>query len=656
MKRVSRLFLLLAVFTAVATASQSADKPAKETDERLAVKVTYEGGYKRLHGVVADLGAKSGVRLYCGNNARDWTARDIPIIVCAKDLPLGKLLRAIADASHTQFGVEKVTTADKDQLPSYRIYRTAKVAADIVNRIDARHAAHLAQAQWGWDTLVTYGQSGIDDQNVPSYVSLMSKMLASLDPGIRQKALSGNYLSLTSDDVSKPDLLRQLYLAGWKKQRLDKGAQKDPQPDDLQRAEIGINLQDGGDSGYTGLFSTCYYNIGEKGTAQWTGNFWLEKLDDVANKLKDVKGFVFPERPTVPELPKPEEEYPSDRLKILKSPQDWDLPSLKTKISLEAPPGKEHPTFSDAVIAIAKASGFSVVCEDFESHQNSKYNYGNGDPKFDTRVDGFFVKDTTLGDALKKLDCYKQVWFINEDDKLIVGWADAWRLHHRNLVQESTLNNIRTKLNASGVDLDDVTPIVNLTYEQTGEWFRNSHEFYELVWFNSYSDDVSAWRLYESLAGDDKQLAKSEAGLPLGKFDSDWLFSFFEQRRRKTPYYNETEATTKQIKADEELKDALFASPKTVSQLVLRVVKERGDTGSYVLVDKNGVETNLDATVQGTLDRYHIEIEGQVNGAKAVLTVPGPSYALPLLSQEKRKQQEASLRKLFEQGYTMKRK
>jgi hypothetical protein len=128
-----------------------------DIDKRLAKKITYDSGYKRLHVVANDLAKLSGVSIACGQNPKDWRVRDIPVVVCVKDMPLGKLLRATADATHTRIALEKV---GNDPIKHYRIYRRRKEEQAIENLISARHEAKLAQVQWQWDALVAYGKSG----------------------------------------------------------------------------------------------------------------------------------------------------------------------------------------------------------------------------------------------------------------------------------------------------------------------------------------------------------------------------------------------------------------------------------------------------------------------------------------------------------------
>ena len=87
-------------------ARSATEERSSKVDVRLAQKVTYEGGYKRLHNVAEDLSAITGVKIRAGRSSKDWRVRDIPLVVCVRDLPLGKLLHALADCAHVKLAAE----------------------------------------------------------------------------------------------------------------------------------------------------------------------------------------------------------------------------------------------------------------------------------------------------------------------------------------------------------------------------------------------------------------------------------------------------------------------------------------------------------------------------------------------------------------------
>jgi ABC-type molybdate transport system permease subunit len=76
---------------------QRAVTPDDEVDPRLSQKITYDSGYKRLHAVIEDIARTSKVSIACGQSTKDWRVRDIPVVVCVKDMPLGKLLQGLEE-------------------------------------------------------------------------------------------------------------------------------------------------------------------------------------------------------------------------------------------------------------------------------------------------------------------------------------------------------------------------------------------------------------------------------------------------------------------------------------------------------------------------------------------------------------------------------
>lgn len=99
---------------------------ASNTDKRLAQKITYDSGYQRLWQVIDDIQLKGSVPLKSGRNKQDWRVRDLPIVVCANDVPLGKLLRSIADTTHLEFATSRVGDRALDDI-SYRIWFSDKL-------------------------------------------------------------------------------------------------------------------------------------------------------------------------------------------------------------------------------------------------------------------------------------------------------------------------------------------------------------------------------------------------------------------------------------------------------------------------------------------------------------------------------------------------
>ena len=96
---------------------------AAEEDSRLSQPVTITFTNGRLYAVIDEIAKTTGVDIRCGKDNKDWPVRDIPVIVCVKDMPLGKLLRLIADSTHLVFTVKHLDSSDgKKKDPMYRTY------------------------------------------------------------------------------------------------------------------------------------------------------------------------------------------------------------------------------------------------------------------------------------------------------------------------------------------------------------------------------------------------------------------------------------------------------------------------------------------------------------------------------------------------------
>ena len=90
---------------------------------------------------------------------------------------------------------------------------------------------------------------------------------------------------------------------------------------------------------------------------------------------------------------------------------------------------------------------------------------------------------------------------------------------------------------------------------------------------NIEPDNKWMWRIYDSLSPEDKYLARSEAGLPLGKFDPAWLSEYYlretkQARERIISFSVPGEHPYSRQRLQ------FFSDPKLVSSLVMRVTQE----------------------------------------------------------------------------------
>ena len=217
---------LLAPCALVAGSSQPApSKPAvakRLPDDRLAQKVTYTGGYKRLHAVADELSATTGVTIRCGNDANDWQVRDIPVFVHVKDISLGRLLSSLADAAHVQLTAEQTGSGETDKRLRYRLARTKKGEQELSNPMEQKAEAETKLAVWAWDALAAYGnapnlplpKSSPGMTCGPEQIRLVSRIFASMTAEQKQRAFDGWSLKLRMKDP-QGSLLKELFRLAW---------------------------------------------------------------------------------------------------------------------------------------------------------------------------------------------------------------------------------------------------------------------------------------------------------------------------------------------------------------------------------------------------------------------------------------------------------
>jgi hypothetical protein len=229
----------------------------------------------------------------------------------------------------------------------------------------------------------------------------------------------------------------------------------------------------------------------------------------------------------------------------------------KLKIDL---PNNQKLTYGKIISSIAKASGFNIVMEDFLSHKNEDI------PSI--------ASDATLVDALTTMKDWW--WSVDTETKTVMGWSKNWRYKHNCLVSESLLFNIKQKLRTTGLELDDISPLFNLTSGQFDEWFRTADlKAIECLIFNR----ESLWQLYDFLNTKERTRAKSETGLSLAEIGRERLQEFSRLTGRSCSQglfsYGAIDQDEAKSNAGRLLfENAALSDPSFASTLVLRVRKE----------------------------------------------------------------------------------
>lgn len=608
---------------ALAQCAVLAVEPVQTTaaDPRLNQKVTYEGGYKRLRQVTEELSKQTGVAIYCGKNDSDWPVRDIPLVVCVRDMPLGKLLRLLALTSHTQY-VSKKSKSQTENERTYRIYRSPEQEKDISSLLRKRRDAKLALADWSWDALVKLGHSP-EEAGGEKHSRILGKILASLGPDAKKKLFDGERIDVRGKDSSQ---VQELYR--WAREdlkpRMGASWREAPEPTqaELERTTLTLYLEDpNGENNRTGVSVNLSPICGGDGNT-----VWFDKLDSQASDLRSNKELGLTARPEDTGPPAPQDEMSERALDFLdvNRDADWTRPALQLNAKLDMPEGKKQTTTADLITALAKAAGLSVICEDFVSH---KGNPGDRNSYFGPKVE--------VGSTLRKAALNNTDWFIDDEQKLLIGWATNWRNRHSNLVSAAYLAGLRRNLNGDGLEIDDVTPLANMTSAQFYEWIALSRDLSIL------SQDLgrTLWRFYDLLKPEDKAQAKSEAGLPLGTLDPEGIAAFCREQKIEITGFGMREIARllgPEAEAEMQRKDRVLSDPRVISTLIMRVKSEPGGTRQASRFVNGRLQMTLEPTPPLLdLHTYRIELEGVEENQPITITVPGPYLAFPVYSPER---------------------
>ena len=480
-----RTICLLALFSC--TVIGAAASEAADADPRLSQPVTIQCTDVRLHAAIDQLSNQTGVKIRCGTASDDWRIRDIPVEVCANEMPLGKLLRAIADATHLALISSKV-----EDERVYRISRTRALADELAEYEEQNRQHGYAMAVWEWDcaaALKDVPASVMDRvQGVGQKASFAaaSEMISALGPEARDKILGGESIRLSVKDVS-PDLklLIEKYLrvtnevARGFSERAGYDA-KVPSDDDFQKSAVVIRCPPYGDGERP--------SISVRGEGVICEQTFLGNVNVIANV---AQGYV-PKPPESPKIPRALESSFPEKV--------W-----QTKIRLELPKGKDKDsvTFGDACAAIARATGCSVIAENFQGHK--KRNIAR-------QIFQRFETEGPLGNVISA--DYMLNWTADDKNKVLYCADRIWPMSHKGLVPEKLTDGLKRKLDNEGADFDDVIPLAGLSKWQINEWIDQSAELSKL-YGPIAGFDKPLWAFYDSLEPKQKEQARSARGLRL---------------------------------------------------------------------------------------------------------------------------------------------
>ena len=589
-------------------------------DSRLAQPVTIECVNTRLHVVLAQLDEKTGVAIRSGRDNRDWQVRDIPVTVCAKDMPLGKLLKTIATSTHLLLSKEQV-----GQTTIYRIWRDAKRRKELDDYFKAKDTANLAGIAWDWDAVCKLKDIPASDGSSDHQMEMdrnLAGLLSSLGPEGKNKVMQGGYVRCTLANTPESmhgymNKILQGILVSFP------SAPQTLTPGDTQRSGMTVYL-DRDNKGELRLWFAAGVDFVTSETRS-SGQKCIEVSPVTSYNAAQQKSVDRAERPAQPKMPT--HQMPDGDWRELAGREAWDLPVLQTKVSLEVPKDKDAITCGGLLAALSKATGFAVVCEDFASHKRVP------------SPAGLFAKDTTIKAVLQALDRSSAggmpqarfVWHINVKDKVILGTSDSWTSHHINLVSEGFLAYLMDKLSGDGVNLDDYLKIMALEKGQVDEWIRYAPDFAILDAYG-HPSHREFWMLYDSLSPQQKAQAQTEAGLPMRDLQPAYmayLLLCYNQSEADKAHHNPFMGSEpKEFPYDDQ----------SVADLVMKVAKkmELRSRNSWSTGQGESQVTSTWPLGSFTVDTYEMTIEVTQNGETRALSLGGPT-GLPFRSPEREK-------------------
>lgn len=664
-----------------------------ESDPRLAQLVTYEGGYKRLHYAIEEISAKTGVTIRCGANNQDWQVRDMPLVFAATEMPLGKLLEAIASAANLELIAETIKSDSGRTEKQYRLSLTSRARIALENALEDKYRASVEREGRMWDALVA--TADLPDaafgplNGFANSARVLGKILKELGPEVKAKTLAGQKTDLTTSSFSIPELLREFV-------RASSAQFASAFPNRTLEGEVDVDtcslsISPNNDPA-TGNFSintvapiSIRSNLGSNGTAatQVTSMVFARSLplEMAASQLwRAVKGR---EKPAILESPAKEnsitDRIAKDLLPLdIKSDAEPAPAFMRQKIALDLPAGKDV-TYAEAISAVAKAAGLDIVAEDYIDHRTrpriqmrtgtgtaqGTVTYSTSTPltmssgsappgniaqllaKARSEAQPPFSplsglgKDATVGDALRaltksQLGAPQFEWFYNEKARLLIARPPDWIKKHSNLMPESLLVDLGKKANGNGIEIDDFCKLTAYSAGQIGDWVQGTKDLDFLGFMMCSAESRAVWALYERLTAEEKAAARSDAGLPLAKFDTAWVSDFLKagvESDRTIRMFGGPGNHSQTQQENAARQKAVLTDPAALRALTLKVTREPASLhvlNSSTMLSHPGVVAG-----SGQWHTYRPELKGEYKDEPVMLTFDALFPSFPIYSPER---------------------
>lgn len=540
-------------------------------DKRLDQKVTFEATNVRLNAALEELSKQTGVVIRSGDGKGDWQSRDVPVDICANNVPLGKLLQYIADSTHML-----LSTCKTDNIVYYKIWRDAASKKEIDDYLKKDKDSRLARVKWEWDALIKLSQtpdSQIDKRKAASndfcveVAKDLGGVLASIDSDTKDSIISGEKIKLVMKDVPKSQyaLLEKLYKDAWQKQLLEDAKNNDEMQDEpsapTDDSDADENNDDTGEvslpdeppsaeeeADQTILTDDDIKSASLEFNCDSEGNMGVYFQDskfcgvDEYNNAEAISRFV-------KDFPKYEDNLEPPEFKCSDGMVPLDdvikIPSLQAKIKVDVPKENHNFKFNDLISLISKASGFSFLCEDYVSHKEKDDSY-----IYYSDITG---KELSIRDILTTLSQTPLVndLYIDQTNKLILGVSCNWCKNYANLVPESLITSLKKKMDNEGLELDDVVPLTELNDGQINDWINEIQGLGMTA--ETFGDAKPLWQIYDSFSTQKKNMAKSDEGVSLAGINSKKLGKIFEKISKQLAGMSKEDRLSNEIASNPEL-------------------------------------------------------------------------------------------------------
>lgn len=590
-------------------AAIAATEAVSPDDSALQQPVSYEAKQKRLHTVVDELAQMTGVSVRCGKNSNDWQTRDLPVTVFVKDMPLGQLLRLLADCTHLELKAEKIE--DK------RVYRFLSNPAILEQYADydkINESNQKARISRCWDvcaSLAEYPDTALitpeDEKHKKrlDFAHKMGRIVAHLGPEAKNKMIIGDAVLVSMADPEISQTVGEVLQMLWDSQNGELGFGAGRLRNDVinwsDPSKCCIKFQ-GYNIDVDVVFGLPYKDGFNSTDKYYCGRTILEPIVQGYASPKCIRGYKSLPEEQQPRLPQIQEKQ---------FDENWVESSnqapMQAKLDLSSFKEQDFPQFVDVVAEIARVSGWNVVCEDYLSH------------RVVDSMQKVFAKDITVRQALEGL--YNIHWYLKFETRTICGIEWDWREHHKNLVKEELLVKLQEKLEGSGVRFDDAIPLAFITQDQYYDWISYSPKMSALANLDFFPHK-GLWQVFASLSREDRELAMSGMGLPLRKVYSPQLRDAVIEGNREVFMRNSDLlcAMERQIPTD----------PDELADVVVTIKKEDQMFGQTVQIYGGGISRSVGKG--GTAERghqvktcYSMEISGTRDGKPFSLTIDGPS-------------------------------